>query len=104
MPHVRPADAPVTRTIYGPQGEVLSYVMASLDYLGEAAERTHTQPPWGYRHPLERIEHLESLVRCVRAGLISDPEHIPSPHYLRALAVQSIAWLQHLYERGEVSW
>lgn len=91
-------------TISGRRAEVLAYIAEQLDYLDEVAERTNTPRASQERMPLERIRHLEGLMRCVRLGAQHDPHGIPSPHYLRSLAAQSCAWLEELRERGEVSW
>lgn len=91
-------------TLEGRRAEVLAYIAEQLDYLDQVAERTGTPPPTQEQMPLDRIRHLEGLVRCVRLGAQSDPRGVPSPHYLRALAAQSCAWLEDLRNRGEASW
>lgn len=102
MPDVRPADAAVTVT--GTRAEVLAYVAEHLDYLDTVAARTDTPRVADYADPLERIKHLEGLVRALRAGVTHDREKVPSPHYLRALAAQACAWLESERELRRVSW
>ena len=121
MPDVRPGPPPVTDgpgyelrgdygspppppsvTIGGVRGEVLAYIAEHLNYLDEVAARTNTPRASSERFPRERLEHLEGLVKTVRAGV--GREGIPSPYYLRSLAAQCCAWLEELRERGEVSW
>lgn len=102
MPDVRPTAAPVT--ISGVRGEVLAYVAEHLNYLDEVAARTHTPRVAQEQMPKARLEHLEGLVQITRIGVYADPDHVPSPHYLRALAAQACAWLEELRERGMVSW
>lgn len=102
MPDVQPA--PATVTVDGVRGEVLAYIAQQLQHLDEVAERTGTPRPSTERMPLERLQHLEALVRTVRAGVVSDPNGIPSPHFLRALAAQVCTWLEELRGREVVSW
>lgn len=102
MPDMRAADAAVT--VRGVRAEVLAYVAGQLDYLDEVAARTNTPRPSQERLPRERLEHLEGLVRCIRLGVQAEPERVPSPHYLRALAAQACAWLESERELRRVSW
>lgn len=89
-------------TVAGTRGDVLAYLAEHLQTLDEIAERTSTPAPASERLPLERLQHLESLVKCVRTSLSAGGT--PSPHYLRAVAGQAVLWLEELRERGEVSW
>jgi hypothetical protein len=102
VPDVRPT--PPTVTVDGVRGEVLAYIAEQLQHLDEVAERTGTPRPSTERMPLERLVHLEGLMRTVRAGVVSDPQGVPSPHYLRALAAQVCSWLEELRSREAVSW
>jgi hypothetical protein len=89
--------------ISGRRAEVLAYVAEHLDYLDEVADRTHTPRPSQEQMPQARLEHLEGLLKIVRAGAQRNGG-TPSPHYLRALAAQCCAWLEERRECGEVSW
>lgn len=102
MPDVRPTAPSVT--VDGVRGEVLLYLAAQLNHLDELAERTGTPRPSTERLPLERLEHMEGLMRTIRAGVVSDPAGIPSPHFLRALGAQVCTWLEELRGREVVSW
>ena len=93
-----------TVTVSGNRAEVLAFVAAHLERLDEVADRTQTGRPADERLPLERLQHLEGLVRVLRTGVQHDPGHLPSPHYLRAVAGQAIAWLESEYKLGRVSW
>lgn len=101
MPDVRSAAASLT--VGGVRGEVLAYVAEHLNYLDGVAARTGTPPVAQQQMPRDRLEHLEGLVKIVRAGA-QRADGVPSPYYLRALAAQSCAWLEELRDRGEVSW
>jgi hypothetical protein len=89
-------------TISGRRAEVLAYVAEHLDYLDGVAERTGTARPSQEQMPRARVEHLEALLKITRESTLRND--CPSPHYLRALAAQSCAWLEELRDRGEVSW
>jgi hypothetical protein len=102
VPDLQPT--PATVTVDGVRGEVLAYIAEQLQHLDELAERTGTPRPSTERMPLERLEHLEGLMRTIRAGVVADPNGIPSPHFLRALGAQVCTWLEELRGREAVSW
>lgn len=91
-------------TVSGSRAVVLSSVAEHLARMDEISARTDTPRVADYTDPLKRLQHLEALLRCVRAGVQADREKVPSPHYLRAVASQACAWLESEYELGRVSW